>query len=374
MKKRIILLLCAISLIGLSGCDNEDVDDLFTATNTADLIAEDSELFTLLERATSDDDASALKPITCIRFIYSFTVVIYLENSELERSQIVNNDAEFSALLGEVGEGQFVGVSFPITSQLEDGSTFEVNNKEELKAAIDACVIEEQEGIIGECEGLLQSCVWEVQLPAGTTDYDTYENAVFDVSEDGTVDFYHRGVRYDGTWIVYFIEDELHININLDDDNPDDDYMTDLDWNFDWKTVIVDAQTMNISIDDGKDYVLKQRCETDAYCTTFTFAECEMQDNPGFAEFLLDNYISCIATMGAPEPLEDEATESDAAIEFTYSFYLSEADASNAVNPINGALAYVNTTNPQIIVVRIDHPDTQEFWLIEIELVAQDCQ
>ena len=166
---------------------NEDVDDLFTATNTADLIAEDSELFELLERATSDDDASELKPITCIRFIYSFTVVIYLENYELERSQIVNNDAEFSALLGEVGEGQFVGVSFPITSQLEDGSTFEVNNKDELKAAIDACVIQEQEGIIGECEGLLQSCVWEVQLPAGATDYDTYENAVFDVAEDGTV-------------------------------------------------------------------------------------------------------------------------------------------------------------------------------------------
>lgn len=371
MKKRIILLVCAITLLGFASCDNEDVDDLFT-TNTADLIAEDSELFELLERATSDS-ISDVKPITCIRFIYSFTVVIYSENSQLETSQIVNNDAEFSALLGQVGEGQFVGVSFPITSQLEDGSTFEVNNKEELKAAIDACVIEEQEGIIGDCEGLLQSCVWEVQLPTGAIEYDTYENAVFDVDADGTVDFYHRGVRYDGTWIVYFIEDELHININLDDDNPDDDYMTDLDWNFDWKTVIVDAQTMEITIDQGKDYVLKQRCEEEEYCTTFTFTECELTDNPGFAEFLLDEYVPCIEIMGAPEPVEEEATEGDAAIMYTYSFYLTQADASNAVNPLISTEAYINSTNPQVVFVRIDHPDTSEFWLLEIELVAIPC-
>ena len=37
----------------------------------------------------------------------------------------------------------------------------------------------------------------------------TYENAVFDVSNVGEVDFYYRGTEYDGTWIMYFIENEF---------------------------------------------------------------------------------------------------------------------------------------------------------------------
>lgn len=371
MKIKGFLLVC-FSLLALSSCNNEDLDDLFKA-DVADLIAEDSELFGLLERATTPGDATDLKPITCIRFIYSFTVVIYDENTELETSQIVSNDAEFSALLGSVPEGKYVGVSFPITSQLEDGSTFEVANKEELKIAIDACVQEEQDEAIGECEGLLQTCVWEVQLPDGNTAFDTYENAVFAVDADGTVDFFHRGAQYDGTWIVYFIEDELHININIDDDRPTDPYNTEADWNFDWKTEIVDAQTMNIEIDGGKSYVLKQRCEVEEYCTTFSFVECEGIDTPGFTEFILENYIDCIDIMASPEPIQDSAPEMDDTIDYIFTFHLTEVDADTNVNALDTSTPYINITNPQEIYVRIEHPDTQEYLIVVISLVVVSC-
>lgn len=371
MKIKGLLFLC-FCLLGFNSCNNEDVDDLLKADVT-DLIAEDSELFGLLERATTPIEESDLKPITCIRFIYSFTVVIYDENTQFETSQIVSNDAEFSALLGSVPEGKYVSVSFPITSQLEDGSTFQVNNQEELKEAIDACVQEEQDEIAGQCEGLLQTCVWEVQLAEGNTAFDTYENAVFDVDADGTVDFYHRGARYDGTWTVYFIEDELHININLDDDYPTDPYNTEADWNFDWKTVIVDAETMNIQIDGGKNYVLKQRCDAADYCTTFSFVECEGLDTPDFAEFILENYIECIDIMGSPEPIEDSAPGMDDDIDYIFTFHLSEADADTNVNALDATMPYTNITNPEEIFVRIEHPDTQEYLIVVISLVVITC-
>ena len=76
------LLLCSVLLV--LGCENEDIDDnLFFTT---DLIAKESELYELLNEVTENDT-----DLTCIQFIYSFTVVIANENMQQETTQIVNN-------------------------------------------------------------------------------------------------------------------------------------------------------------------------------------------------------------------------------------------------------------------------------------------
>lgn len=371
MKTKVSIILILVFFCFIS-CDNEDVDDVFQV-NTQDLIAQDSELFGLLERATSDDTESGLKPITCIKFIYSFTVVVYNENTALERSVVVRSDTEFSELLGSVAEGSYVGVSFPITSELPDGTTFEVQDKDELKIAIDACVLEEQEEVIGQCEGLLQTCVWEVQLPEDNSEFDTYENAVFSVNEDGTVDFFHRGVRHRGTWIVYFIEEELHININLVDDYPEDSYTTDFDWNFDWNTAITDSYTMEITTDGGKEYILKQQCEPQDYCTTLRFTECEAMDTPGIAQFLLTDYVACIDIIASPEPVDENTSEDSEQVEFEFIFYMTQEDADGDLNRLDGTIPFSNSENPQDIYVRIVNPESDTFEIVIITLVAVNC-
>ncbi len=362
MKYRNIILGILISFLIVS-CNNEDVDDFLQITE-ADLIAEGSDLFSLISQVTDDDPNDG--EITCIDFIYAFTVVVYSDDIDLEYSEIVSNDQEFSDLLGSIEEGQYVGISFPIRSTLDDGTTFEVNDKDELKEAIDACKEEEQQEIIGTCTNLLLECVWEVQIPDDVI-FSTYTDAVFDVNNDGTVAFYYRGDLYEGTWIVYFIEDQLHININLDDDGD-----VGLDWNFDWKTVIVDNATMNIRVDEDTRFVLKKECEEENYCTTLDFEVCELEENPGVAEYVLQDYEACIIIIAAPQPELDAMGELPDAIEWELTFYTTQEDADTGVNPIAADVPL--TTDTQEIYVRITDPLTQEFYTTVITFTAVTCE
>lgn len=95
----------------MASCEYEEIDDLFQITE-ADLIAENSDLFSLLDRIATNDPSAT--DVTCIDFIYSFTVLIYNQDIDFQSSRIVNNDAEFSEVLGLVGYRQYINVSFPI--------------------------------------------------------------------------------------------------------------------------------------------------------------------------------------------------------------------------------------------------------------------
>ena len=363
MRIKSIFLFLVVSIF--ISCSNEDVDDNFEVVNTVDLIAQDSDLFDLMDRMTTDDPE--IGKVVCIKFLYNFTAVLYNENSELQLTQVIHSDEEFSEFLGSVPEGTYINVSFPITGVLEDGTQIEITDKDELKENIDSCIEEEQEGIIGYCEGLLQECVWEVQIPSDGLP-SVYENAVFDVADDGTVDFYHRGERYRGTWIVYFIEFELHININLDDSGP-----IGTNWNFDWKTEILSDLAMDIINDDGDHFLLQQECDSDDYCTTLVFEECELEQSSGIADFILENYLECIDIIAAPLP-DDNAQAGDTEIDYIFTFYETLINAEEALNPLDATIVYNNIFNPQELYVRIEHPDTQEFVIVTITLSAIDCE
>lgn len=362
MKFTHFFFLLAIALI-FSSCNNEDLDDnLFL--QTVDLIANDTVLFNLIEDVTEEDSE-----YTCIQFIYPFAVAIYNELDEEESLEQVASDEQFYLLLDNLEEGYSIGVSFPITSVLEDGTTFEVNTLEELQQAIELCREEWQEEVISECNGYVQECVWEVAIPEDVL-YSTYIDAVYDGNNNGGIVFYHRGIAYDGTWIVYFIEDELHININLDNQEE-----VGLDWNFDWKVDSYSSSLIELSNDDGDQFILNRECEDGNYCTTLNFEECEFDDNPGFADFDLATYIDCIVIMAAPQPEVDEVTgELPPPIDWTISFYETEADAQLDVNPINTVVPYLNNENNQELSIRIENPANQEFVIASITLEAIFCE
>lgn len=358
-KSLFIVLLLLVTTIS---CDNEDVDDnLFF---TLDLIAKDSELFDLLGDVTENDS-----DLTCIEFMYSFTVAIYNNDGQEDTSQVVSNDQEFYQLLESLADGYSIGLSFPITSELEDGSTFEVVTPEELQDVIAACKEEFQEEVIGQCSSIIKECVWEVSIPDDLV-YSTYINAVYDVNGDGTVIFYHRGIAYDGNWIIYFIEDELHLNINMD--NQED---ISLDWNFDWKIDAYSSELIVLENDLGDRFNLVRECEEENYCTTLTFTECELDNQPGIANFDLPSYKDCIILMAAPQPEIDDVTgELPPPIEWNLDFYMTLADAEVAVNQINTNAVYANAINPEELYVRIENPETQEFSIVTITLEAVFCE
>lgn len=359
-------LLALFSVVIITSCDNEDVDDLSQVT-TAQLIAEESELFDLLNQVASDDGDQ--EELTCIEFIYAFTVITYDENLEIINSAVVETDGEFYDYLQGVGENEYINVSFPITSMNEEGDIFEVNNKEELATAIADCkdVIEDQ--VIGECTELLLKCVWEVDIPE-TTIFSTYKDAVFDVNKDGTVNFFHRGEVYEGTWIVYFIEDELHININLANDEE-----IGLDWNFDWKTTIVDAEQMDLVNDDGDSFIFRQECDAANYCTTLEFVVCEDQDNEGFATINPNDYTDCVIVMAAPQQEYNEETmELSDPIDWVITYHLDIETAEMGTAPIDEALTIENDGFGIVVFARILNPDTEEFTIAEVTLLASVCE
>ncbi|WP_299680520.1 hypothetical protein [uncultured Dokdonia sp.] len=356
----ITILFCLVS------CGNEDLDDLFQITE-AELIAEDSELFDLMNRITTDDPSAT--DVTCINFIYSFTVVIYNEDIELQSSIIVNNDEEFSNVLGSVEDGQFINVSFPITSTLDDGTSLTINDKDELRAAIDACIEEEQEIIIGNASASAVECVWEVQIPDDIA-FNTYVDAVFKLSSAGVVEFFYRGDVYDGTWIFYFIEDELHLNINLDDSETDG--VVGEDWNFDWKVLALTNVMIDIENDAATRFILEKECEAGAYCTTLLFEECEEEDTPGVATFTLEDYIECIIVIAAPQPEINDMGEVSDPVEWQITFYDTEIEAETAINPIPADVAII--TDVRDIYVRIENPDTLEFTTTLLTLQSMECE
>lgn len=257
MKKSIYLSKIVAFLflvLTVNGC--KDLDDTIKIPNAEDLIQKDDELFNLLERVTKEED-NPMQDIVCIDFIYPINLVIYNSNLESIGSVTIIGDENFSAFLGFLPAENSLSISYPISTTLADGTEFTVNNNAELKLAIDSC---SREDIISYCNGLFSSstpsivvpCVWKVQYNA--TGDNKYLSGYFDVNIDGTIKFYYENQEYLGSWIFLFINDELHMNINLEGTSP-----IALDWNIDRKVIIEDDEI--IIENSPKNIHLKKSCQ-----------------------------------------------------------------------------------------------------------------
>ncbi len=350
MKKLIHLFVTILISISYS-CDNEPLD--VSSITADDAFGVNSELYNGIDRIADDDPENNL---VCLDFIYAFTVNIFDENLDYVGLHIINNDLEFSTLLGSLQENYSISVSYPITSVTDEGETVEITSNEELKEIIDLCLEDE---VLNTCNGMLtdESCVWNViYYENGNNDF---ENAYFDVSDIGTVMFNHEGSAYDGTWITFFIENELHLNISLqDNDDVDGTNVTD-NWNFDWKVTILDFENMKLESEDNIFFIQKE-CETDDEdCNAFEFEACELNEGEGIAEFLLEDYIECFTNY-----IEYETSENT-----IITFYEDQSgDIPLETTP------YLNITNPQTIYVEIEDSETAEIVSTTIKLTAIECE
>ena len=268
-------------------CENEPI----AKADPSKVIQVNSELYNLVLKAAGNDFENE---ITCIDFNYPFTLVIYNEEMEILNYQLVKSDIEFSEFLGTLEEGKSISLSYPITSVLDSGQIYEINSNEELKEAIDKCL---EADTITTCNNILteNSCIWKVKHLDGLNTQ--YENSYFEVSNLGNAGLYFNDDSYGGTWVTYFIENELHLNIFiLGDENVSDD------WNFDWK--VVSFTETEMEIENGTDrFLLTKECFEP--CKKFLFEECETSPCSRRAIFDLESYFECFfSTFRASRPCE----------------------------------------------------------------------
>lgn len=258
MKNK-ILLSKLIALIIFSFIINscKDIDDNISLPNSEDLIQKDSELYDLINRVITDKD-DPMQDIVCIDFIYPISLLIYNSSFQTIGSITIIGDANFSAFLGVLPTDHSISISYPISTTLSDGTEFTVNNNAELKLAIDSC---SKEDIISYCSDLFSSpstpCVWKVEYAAAGNN--KYLSGYFAANLDGTIEFYYNNQQYTGSWVFLFVNDELHMNINLEGTS-----QIALDWNIDRK-IIFTGDEFTI-VNPPKNIHLRKSCqETQIY-------------------------------------------------------------------------------------------------------------
>lgn len=253
--KKILSLFCLVILLANNSCT--DKDDNLNLARPQDVITKDSEMFTLLERMTTETD-DPMEDIVCIDFVYPLEVKLY--NNELIQTSavIISDDSHFSAFLGMISPSQALSISYPIETTLSDGSIFSVSNNTELKIAIDNC---SEEDIIGYCNGIFTSgggsgeevhCVWEVIYEEDRDN--AYAGGTFLINPDNSLIFNYNGTDYPGNWIFLFVDNQLHLNINLEGTSDVATY-----WNLDRRAVLFDGRIQMVN--GTNSIVLERHCE-----------------------------------------------------------------------------------------------------------------
>ncbi len=307
----------------------------------------DEELFSFLELIT--DEPSELS-INCIEFNYSFTVFSFDENLELVDTRAVFNNQDFIALLEALSETHSISVNYPISGTLNNGELIEVTTNEELKIAIKNC---SKEVFQRECNNVLVNCPMKVIPIAGSPN--DYEDAIFKINQNGTVQFHYNNNVYFGTWVTLYIGEDLFLNIDLNDNTDIEGF-----WDFNWQVNELTDEQIFIN-NDTHSVLLQNDCSLP--CTQDGYQVCELEDMPGVANFNLQNYTRCIAVPGTHDVVSG----------LTYTFFNSEEDALANINALD-LTSYTNTENPQLIFVRIGYITSGELLeTTQITIEAIPC-
>lgn len=243
-------------LLSISSCT--DLDDNEIVGLTRETITKDSELFGLLESAVNRGD-DPIENTVCIDFVYPFKVFIYDASLVPQGEVILSGDDQFSNFLAQLPANQSISISYPLETTLPDGTIFSVNSNAELKIAIDSC---SREDIISYCSSLFGisqgTCVWEIPYIEGINN--DFAGAVFTADATGTITLYHHNTTYEGTWIFLFLNDELHLNINLSGTST-----TVQNWNYNFKVMQFTGDVMELQTPTFSRTLIKDCSTTQLY-------------------------------------------------------------------------------------------------------------
>lgn len=240
-------------LITLSFVNCTDFDDNLKKITADDIIQKDSELFNLLKKVTKVGD-NPTEVIVCLDFIYPFTIIVYDSNLMPINNVVLTGDLMFSDFLATFPTNQSISISYPISTSLSDGTVFSVNTNAELKLALDSC---SKEDIISYCSNLFSNqnelCVWKSVYKENFNN--KYAGGVFDTNGDGTLNFSYNDETFNGTWIFLFVNDKLHLNINLAGNSEIATY-----WNIN-REIEIEEESIVI-LNNPEKIFLQKKCQT----------------------------------------------------------------------------------------------------------------
>jgi len=256
MKSVIKIFLTLFLLVFLSNCEVEPLGEVFEEEISKGEII-DAELLNILTQVvarSNPEDPNLSQEIVCLDFVYPIRLLIYNENRDIVGTKTIQGDYAFRTFLESLLENQSISVSYPISTTLDDGSSFSVNTNEELKMAIESC---SRADIIAYYNGLFtgdeeQKCIWKVSyLENGNN---KYVGGYFKMEDDGILSFNYNGQSYLGNWIILYVDDQLNININLAGNSD-----IALDWNNNHKMESTDEN--NLTLIGDLNIELKRSCE-----------------------------------------------------------------------------------------------------------------
>ena len=143
--------------------------------------------------------------IGCLNIVYPITFFTYNTNQQQTGTVTISNDWELFDFLHRLGPDDFISLDFPITVQLEDGSSVEVNTNQQLQALIVDCVANTNEDPIdiSQFEEDLTTGIWYVDYFFDDYDEtDNYAGYEFTFALDGTAQSVKSGVVISGTWAL----------------------------------------------------------------------------------------------------------------------------------------------------------------------------
>ena len=341
--KYLSILLAACTFLFVLGCSNEPIGEANVNPETLDE--------TLLDFVQLVVDEATAETQACVEFNYTFTLFIFDENENYVKAASVASNAEFVSLLDTLPPDYSLSINYPISGTLNTGEFIEITNNNELRDAIEDCA----EALLKrECDGAFVDCIWKVESLAEFPN--DFEGAYYQANTDGSVQFHYNNKVFFGTWVTLYIGDDLYMNIDLLDDDTVESF-----WDANWKVNLLNSTQLSLSLDDQFVYLQKD-CSID--CTAETFEQCELEDTPGVANFVLETYTPCISV--PPTYNGGNAV--------TYTFYETREDAVAATNALDPK-TYTNTENPQLIFVALRVSNSQELLKIsEIALEAIPCE
>lgn len=246
----VIISLLLISLF--FGCSNFE-DNLREAVNVdkgtpGTIIERSSELYKTLQKATTSKALEG-EIAPCVEFVYPLSLRIYDNNLNTIGSTNAFSDSQFSEILENLPNGQSLSISYPIATTLEDNTNYTVSNNAELAIALNNC---SREDIIRYCNDLFTpptqnpiDYFWKIKY--SETGDNTYFSGSFLINPAGSLYFYYNNQKYFGTYFFLFVNDKLHLNINLEGDSEIAKY-----WNIDRE---VEIDGINITLKTDPKYI-----------------------------------------------------------------------------------------------------------------------
>ncbi len=353
--KNILKVLSLLTILILTSCEYEDLDD---QQKRLEVIEQSSELYDYVTAMADENDGDSPNDVTCIQFIYPIGIFTVDQNDAVISLDNITGNQSFVDFLSNLDPTENISISYPIATTLDDGTIVSITNNDELFESIEKC-IEEQLEIISSCDALLNNsinCVWKVGYSFNDTN--DFLGAQFDGS--GVTYFEYDDVSDEGSWNSLFIDNQLFINIYLLDNTS----IYGQRFNKNWRVEFWSPETMTLSTETGEELIINRYCtpEDTNDCFNLDFEGCENDLTPGIADYILNVYDACIS----------EIMRLDENID-TIVYYETENDALNQMNPMDASVVYNNTLPVETIFVGITDGATNDYAVIEMTLSTVNC-